>query len=125
MMTPNRRNFISSFSLAVLGLSGCLGVNASGTTDITISNEASNTVTVHIQVTQLSNEELLLDETATIDVDSTEEYEEVVSGSQVEVILSTEDGLENTYEWSDGESDAEGLHITVNDESITFSSFVD
>ncbi|MFC4248812.1 hypothetical protein ACFOZ7_18095 [Natribaculum luteum] len=124
-MSIERRTFIGGFSLALLGLSGCSGVNSGGTTDITIANETSNTVTAGIQVTQLSDDAKLLDETVTIDAGDTEEYEEVVSGTQVEVHLRVEDGPENTYEWSDGESDAQGLHIDINDDSITFSSFVD
>ncbi|MDB2253099.1 hypothetical protein PM033_15240 [Halorubrum ezzemoulense] len=124
-MELRRRTFIGGFSLALLGFSGCLGVNSGGTTDITIANETSNTVTTSIHVTQLSNDTQLLDDTVTIDVGETEEYEEVVSGAQVEVSLSVENGPEDTYEWSDGESDAQGLHIDINDDSIAFSSFVD
>lgn len=124
MMITGRRGFISGLSLAILGLSGCFGVNSGETTDISISNEASNTITASIQVTQLSDDTRLLEETVTIDVNDTKEYDEVVSGSQVEVHVGVQDGPENTSEWSDGESDAEGLYIDINDDSITFSPFV-
>ncbi len=80
-MSIERRTFIGGFSLALFGLSGCSGVNSGGTTDITIANETSNTVTASIQVTQLPDDAKLLDETATIDAGDTEEYEEVVSGT--------------------------------------------
>ena len=124
-MERRRRTFIGGFSLALLGLSGRLGVNSGGTTDITIVNETSDTVTTRIHITQPSNGTQLLDETITIGAGGTEEYEDVVSGAQVEVSLSVENGPENRYEWSDGESDAQGLHIDINEDSIAFSSFVD
>ncbi|WP_231187598.1 hypothetical protein [Haladaptatus sp. DYF46] len=124
-MERRRRKFIGGFPLALLGLSGCLGVNSGGTTDIAIANETSDITTISIHVTRLSNGTQLLDETVTIGVGETEENEEVVSGSQVEVSLSVENGPENRYEWSDGESDAQGLHIDINEDSIAFSSFVD
>jgi len=123
-MTIGRRGFVAGVSLALLSLTGCLGVNSGGLTDIYISNEASEAVTASIQVTKLSDGAQLLDETATIAATASREYDEVVSGSHVEVHVSVHDGPENTYEWSDGESDAQGLHVDITADSITFSSFV-
>jgi len=115
---------MTGVSLAVVGLSGCLGVNSGGLTDISISNEASTTATVRIQVTRLSDDAQLLGESVTIAANASSEYDEVVSGSQVEVHVSVRDGPEDTYEWSDGESDAQGLHVDITADSITFSPFV-
>jgi len=123
-MTTGRRGFMTGVSLAVVGLSGCLGVNSGGLTDISISNEASTTATVRIQVTRLSDDAQLLGESVTIAANASSEYDEVVSGSQVEVHVSVRDGPEDTYEWSDGESDAQGLHVDITADSITFSPFV-
>ena len=123
-MTTGRRGFISGVSLAIAGLSGCFGVNSGETTDISISNETSNTVTASIRVTRLSDDAQLLDETTTIAANASREYDEVVSGSRVEVHVSVQDGPVNAYEWSDGESDAQGLHVDIDADSVTFSSFV-
>lgn len=122
-MALSRRKFLAGLSLAVFGLAWFTS-SQDRTTDITLSNETSHTVTAHIQVTKMSDDTRLLDDTATIDVDGDEEYEEVVSGSQVEVHLRVENGPEKTKEWYDGESDATGLHIEINEGSINVQGFI-
>lgn len=124
IMTIRRRKFVRGVSLAVFGLSGCSGVNSGGMTDIAISNETTNEVTVTIQVGRLSDDEQLLDETVDIDADATQEYDEVVSGEEAQVYIRVQNGPENTFEWSDGETDASGLLIDINSGSITFSPII-
>lgn len=120
MMTLQRRTLIKYVPIAIFGLSGCLEPNSGGMTDISVSNETSDEVNATIQVTRLSDDERLLDETFVLDVDATQEYDEVVSGAEVQVKVQVENGPENEFEWSDGESDASGLHIDINSDSITF-----
>lgn len=122
VMTIGRRELLGGVSLATVGLSGCFGVGlGSGTTDIYISNEVTEERTATIRVTERSDGTELLGETFSIDPDATKEYDEVVSGVHVDVRLAVEDDPEKTYEWSDGESDAQSLHIDIAADSITFS----
>lgn len=123
-MTFRRRTVIRNVPIAIFGLSGCLEPNSGGVTDISVSNETSNEVNVAIQVIQLSDDKQLLVETVPLDAGATQEYDEVVSGAEVQVKIQVEDGPENEFEWSDGESDASGLHIDINSDSITFAPFV-
>lgn len=121
-MELSRRKFLVGISLAVLGVWFLDGPIR--TTDITLSNETAKTVTAQIRVTKLSDDTPLLEDTATIDGNGTEEYEEIVNGSQVEIHVTVEDGPEKTKEWSDGESDATGLYIEIHDDSIEFQGFI-
>lgn len=123
-MTFQRRTFIRYVPIAIFALSGCLESNSADVTDIYVSNETSNEVGATIQVTRLSDDGRLLDETFVLDVDATQEYDDVVSGSEVQVKVQVEDGPENEFEWSEGESDASGLFIDINSDSITFSPVV-
>ncbi|WP_440992207.1 hypothetical protein [Haloarchaeobius baliensis] len=123
-MPIRRRAFVGALSLATVGLSGCLGVNSAGTTDLTVSNETSDPVTVDVRVTRRSSDAELVDETITLDGGGSRAYEEVVTGAHAEVRLAVHDGPEDTYEWSDGEDDAVGVHADIEADSITFSAFV-
>ena len=119
-----RRTLINCIPIAIFGLSGCLEANSGSVTDIFVFNETSNEVNVTIQVTRLSDDERLLDETFTLGVDATKEYEEVVSGAEVQVKIQVEDGPGNEFEWSDGEGDESSLSMEINPYYITYSSTV-
>ncbi|RKD97058.1 hypothetical protein ATJ93_0039 [Halopiger aswanensis] len=101
-----------------------MGANAGGTTDITVTNETSQIVSASLLVTRLSDDAELLEDTISLDEDESEAYEEVASGARVKVRLAVDNGPENTYEWSDGETDASGLYVDIEADSITFSPFV-
>ncbi|AEH37963.1 hypothetical protein [Halopiger xanaduensis] len=124
-MTIDRRTFLGGLSVAVVGTAGCLSVNSDGATDITVSNERSQTATATLRVTRLSDGARLLEDTLSLDEDESEAYDEVVSGARVEVQISVDDGPPETYEWSDGESDASGLFVDIEADSITFSPVIE
>ncbi|MDL0125629.1 hypothetical protein PNQ92_09430 [Halobacterium salinarum] len=93
-------------------------------TDLTISNKTTRARTVTVQATRLSDSERLLDDTFVLDAQASTEYEEVSSGSSVKVHASVEDGPEATHEWSDGESDATGLLVSIMTDSVEFAEAV-
>ena len=123
-MPIRRRAFVGALPLATVGLSGCLGVNAGRTTDLTVSNETSDPVTVDVRVTRPADGTRLLAETITLDGGGSSAYEELVTGSRAGVGLAVHDGPEDTYEWSDGEHDSVGVHADIESDGITVSTFV-
>lgn len=120
-MGVERRALLGGVPL-VVGLSGC--VNSGGTTDLSISNETPAAITATVRVAEPATETQLLAETLEIAEGEIQEYEEVVSDADVDVYLDVRNGPTGTYEWFDGERDAEGLYIDVTADSITFSPLV-
>lgn len=125
-MDVERRRAVSSASLAAVGLSGCFGVGmGDGTTDISISNETAEERTATIRVTKRSEGTQLLDETFVIGANAKREHDEVVSGVRVNVHPDVENGPEDAFEGSDGDSDAQSLFIGITTDSIEFTPAVE
>ncbi|WP_152421004.1 hypothetical protein [Halorubrum coriense] len=125
-MQLNRRRFLSGLSPTIVGLSGCVGV-IGGTTDISISNEASDRVAAGIKVTRTSGgpEDVLISDRFGLLSGESKEYEEVVDDAQVLIEADARQGSDTIdyvkYVWSDTTEDTEGTDIEITANSIEIS----
>ncbi|WP_439026174.1 hypothetical protein [Haloarchaeobius sp. DT45] len=121
-MQTTRRALLSGATVAIVGTVGCVGLG--GSTDISVQNERGEQITVTLGVTTVEDGSELLSETFDLEPDGRKAFENVVSGSRVRVSVAVDGGPESTHEWSDGESDASGLFIDVESDSVEFTEAV-
>lgn len=118
---PSRRSFLVVTTVSLVSLAGCSGMSA---TDLFVDNDTEDEQTATLRVVRKADGEQLLDETFTLTPDESTTFEEVVSGSEVRVTLDVQDGTTASTEWADGEDDANGLHVNITSEGITFQPVV-
>lgn len=120
-----RRSVLSGISLLVAGATGCLGLGFDGIADLTITNERSEPITVTVRATTIDDGETVLSSNPTIEPGNSREYPDVSSGETIRVVIRVSDGSEVTHEWSDGNSDASGLFVSVTRDGLDVDEVVE
>lgn len=125
-MVLSRRRLLSGVTLGLCSLAGCRVLNH--VSDIWIYNETVTELTATLNVTAGGTQ--ALEETFTLspggpdDNEAEKVYREVVGAETARIRLTVQNGPEKTYEFTDTEADARGVHAEVYSDQIKFKQVV-
>ncbi|WP_254543305.1 hypothetical protein [Halomarina pelagica] len=118
-MAYSRRTVLRAGSISVFGISGagCLS-SSRGATDIDISNETTDEITVTIAVTSIDDSDIIVEETMSLSPNEEQTVNnKVLMHTDNLVEVTVQNGPSDTYEWNDAVSP---LAVRVTNGEITF-----
>lgn len=121
----SRRSFCRGAAVgAVSFLAGCSGIidGLSGSQpDLVVFNKQDTNITASIEVTNRSNEEMILSKSVDINSRNAEEFSDTLpSSGEFTITVETTDGLTGTHEWRIS-SEEQSMQVRVKSSSIDFN----
>ncbi|WP_330632859.1 hypothetical protein [Halocatena halophila] len=118
-MDLTRRTFVTGGTLFVCGLSGCLETNQ-GEITLSIENESPSPRSVTLTVEQLTKADILFKTSIELTGDDgTEITRTVPRNDDLLLLVSTDAGVEDTFEWTEVKS---ALTIRITNDIIEFDT---